>query len=412
MVATQTQLRRGTESQCDAMTPVEAEPIVDLTNDRIRIGDGVVMGGIPLPNAYDTQMMAFNFAVASGTGNAITLTLPLVPTYGQPLTIKFRASNNNTGATTIDVNSLGAKNILKVSSGALVALAAGDIISGVHYEISYDGVQFQLTTLYSSVGSLVKQGNLDTSQSTFSSVSSNQIGTTGIYYSGTSLTTPGGQYGFSIETNNLAGAGLFGWWLASSYVAGAYLSGAISWNNVGSDQTTYGRQRYVNSSPPFDMGDGEVGGFIFLLLNSSGEIASHYAADVPPWAYNGPTNIRADYTCPLTKKKYRTVQKKSLDDIMSGAKAEYVRLEITNEMKNKDMKLIPHPFGKIPPGHRVVLLDPMSDKTQRLIDFQNNGGSDMVIEAIRNGHIKIDSDPIARKCPKSVQACKFTYKST
>lgn len=146
MTATQTQIRRGTESQCNAMTPVEGEVIADLTNDRLRLGDGVTLGGIVQASAADIRQNAFIFATAGGSANALTATISPVPaSYSQPLSVKVKATATNTGATTINVNGLGTKNIYKLKSGVLVPLEANDIISGVIYDLVYDGTQFQLS---------------------------------------------------------------------------------------------------------------------------------------------------------------------------------------------------------------------------------------------------------------------------
>lgn len=59
----------------------------------------------------------------------------------------FVAAGTNTGATTININSIGAKSITKKGSTALVA---GDIVSGTAYEVVYDGTQFQLINPSSS----------------------------------------------------------------------------------------------------------------------------------------------------------------------------------------------------------------------------------------------------------------------
>lgn len=144
MTATQTQIRRGTEAQCDAMTPAEGEVIADLTNDRLRLGDGLLAGGHKIPNATDIQRGSFNTVSASGT-NTITVTLDPVPSaYFNNMTIVFKAAATNTTAVTLNVNSLGAKNIYKASGGALVALASGDLIIGAYYTVRYDGTQFVL----------------------------------------------------------------------------------------------------------------------------------------------------------------------------------------------------------------------------------------------------------------------------
>lgn len=52
-MAKQVKIRRGTEAQCDAMTPALAEFIYDTTNKQVRIGDGSTLGGLPLAKISD-----------------------------------------------------------------------------------------------------------------------------------------------------------------------------------------------------------------------------------------------------------------------------------------------------------------------------------------------------------------------
>lgn len=145
MVATQTQLRRGTSTQCNAMTPVEGEVIVDLTNDRLRVGDGSVLGGIHIPNNRDIMSQAFSYWATGGTGNAITITpSPPLISYTTGTSFDVMASANNTGATTFNVNGLGAGTVQKVVSGALTGLEAGDIVSGNIYTLKRNGSVWQL----------------------------------------------------------------------------------------------------------------------------------------------------------------------------------------------------------------------------------------------------------------------------
>ncbi len=47
-MATELKLRRDIEGDIDAMTPAEGEPIYDITNKRLRVGDGAVAGGVSL----------------------------------------------------------------------------------------------------------------------------------------------------------------------------------------------------------------------------------------------------------------------------------------------------------------------------------------------------------------------------
>lgn len=390
------------------MTPAEAEVVVDLSNDRLHLGDGITAGGIILPNAWDMQTNAFAFITAGGTANAITGTLsPAIAAYTQPLSLKFKVTNTNTNAVTINLNGLGTRNIYKVASGAIVPLIAGDLIAGMIYEITYDGTQFLLS---GSAGGIivVKQGDLSTSTGSVSLTITAPAGATGVIL-------PGGEYGFypncSIPSGNgsrvtigLSGGATGG----SSATEAARLFGVRESTGGGPSSVT-ATQRYVLSSPPFDMGDGEAAGFIFLLLDGNGEVVSHYSADVPPWAYNGPTNITATHQCKITGKKFcNTMKKRSFEQIMDGAPIEYQLKEITQKMKNADMKLIPHPFGEVPEGHHVVLLDPMEDKIRSIVDYQNAGGTDWA-EALTNGKIEI-GDACTRCGPKDVHIHKLKYK--
>jgi len=79
----------------------------------------------------------------SGT-DTITATATLGMTaYATGQRFTFVAAGTNTGATTLNINSIGAKNITKNGTTALVA---GDITSGQAIEVVYDGTQFQLSS--------------------------------------------------------------------------------------------------------------------------------------------------------------------------------------------------------------------------------------------------------------------------
>lgn len=82
-------------------------------------------------------------ADTSGTINAITGTtttaFPGAYAAGQHVLVKM--ANTNSGATTINVNSLGVKN---VTTQSLTALASGALTAGGIYWLTYDGTEFQL----------------------------------------------------------------------------------------------------------------------------------------------------------------------------------------------------------------------------------------------------------------------------
>lgn len=93
--------------------------------------------------------------VVSGT-NTITASLPSNPTaYVVGKVYRFVASNANTGAVTLNFNSLGAKSLLKVGNAAL---AGGELQATGVYEVCYDGVNFQLVGMYGFKGSLASSG--------------------------------------------------------------------------------------------------------------------------------------------------------------------------------------------------------------------------------------------------------------
>lgn len=402
MTATQTQIRRDTDTNLMAATPALAELGYNQTTKRIHVGDGSTLGGTILPNASDTQLSSFSFGVAGGAANAITLTLnPSPVSYSQPLRIQFRATNTNTGGTTIDVNGIGTRNILKYSSGSLVALTAGDIVSGGIYEIVYDGTQFQLLNKNQAGITSVSQGDLNTLSGTVEVIAGSAL-----------LTLPGGQYGwYPIFSANAVGVNLQARFITDN-VNGATLGStplARIWLKADGGDLGSGNlvatQRYVSSSPPYDLGDGEVSGFAFALVNSAGEIEATYLADTPPWAYNGRTDIRCTHICPVSKKKFRNVAKKrSFEQIMDGVRPSYKLEEITQDIKNADMPDIPHPFiGSDMTGKTVVLLDPMDRRIEKVLEYMNAGGDVSEIFKL----IKPDNEKLKRCGPKGVMQCKF-----
>ncbi len=91
----------------------------------------------------------------SGT-DTISATAPLTMTaYAAGQVFRFIAANTNTGAVTLDLNAIGAKDITKLGT---VDLLAGEIIAGGVYEVVYDGTQFQIGSVHQVTGgSVVKE---------------------------------------------------------------------------------------------------------------------------------------------------------------------------------------------------------------------------------------------------------------
>ena len=80
---------------------------------------------------------------SGGSANAYTLTPNrTISAYAAGQVFVFKSNHTNTGAATLNVSSLGAKDIRKGTGST--ALAAGDILSGQVCIVTYDGTQFQL----------------------------------------------------------------------------------------------------------------------------------------------------------------------------------------------------------------------------------------------------------------------------
>ena len=85
---------------------------------------------------------------ASATGNdsyAVTLT-PAPGSYAAGDVYYFKADVANTGAASLNVNSLGAKTIKKMKSGVLADLETGDIAAGQIVAVAYDGTYLLMLT--------------------------------------------------------------------------------------------------------------------------------------------------------------------------------------------------------------------------------------------------------------------------
>ena len=113
-------------------------------------------GATDLPSAYDDYIRAISAFIrqlrdgkefppllssVAGT-DTITASAPAAITaYAAGQRFSFVASATNTGAVTLNINSLGAKDVTKRGT---TALAAGDITSGQVVVVEYDGTRFQL----------------------------------------------------------------------------------------------------------------------------------------------------------------------------------------------------------------------------------------------------------------------------
>lgn len=141
---------------------IHASDLNDMINDCLKKDGGntatenIPMGGFLLTGAGSATARTHNpltsqvqdstalYAGTSSGTDTITATLsPAITAYVAGQRYHFKAGGTNTGAATINLNSVGAKDIKKGPDGA-TALAAGDITTGGMYTVEYDGTNMQL----------------------------------------------------------------------------------------------------------------------------------------------------------------------------------------------------------------------------------------------------------------------------
>lgn len=263
--------------------------------------------------------------------------------------------------------------------------------------------------------------------------------TTGDLTDATTLTLqtgPGGEYGFwpTIKNSNTSAAGF-----VAAPASWEKADGTAGSNNIGTSllqrfftgtsggTTLTVRQRYIQASPPYDLGDGEIPLFVFARVDAAGNIINTYVAPEPPWANNGPTNIRPDFEDRAGRKFRRRLVLPNIRAGLDGTKAKraaleaalaepkYEMVEITQAMKQADMPLIPHPWlGNDLTGQTIVLLDPVADMTHKLFTLHEQIAGANADESIggllHDGYMKIDSAALSRACPPGVRACAAKWK--
>lgn len=237
------------------------------------------------------------------------------------------------------------------------------------------------------------------------------------------VTLPGGTYGYYCQywlsgTNPSGTAGIAQGFTTTSPITYALLGET----GGGFEATTYARQYYVQASPPYDLGDGEIPLFVFVIVDSLGKIISTYIAPEAPWHYNGPTSLRPDSE--RTGKKYQSrrqliaehgsikaarlaglTRAQIMDRIATDP---MVDIEITQAIKQADMPLIPHPFvGNNLTGKTVVMLDPVSPLMHSFFELHEHGES--VTDIVR-GWLTIGNTALARSGPPGVMVVSAALK--
>jgi len=174
----------------------------------------------------------------------------------------------------------------------------------------------------------------------------------------------------------------------------------FAWSHTsGGGPTVTARSRYIQASPPYDIGDGHIHTFIYLLIeNGTGKILESLHAPDPTWANNGPTDIRPEYE--KDGKLYKHIKRFDKTKEYSDPDCITNTLEeITLDYKNSDMDLFPHPYvGNNMEGKSVVLIDPCSDIALRIEELKEVGETPLMDLLMETDYIRFGNEHIEGRC--------------
>lgn len=233
-------------------------------------------------------------------------------------------------------------------------------------------------------------------------------------------TLAGGQYGFYPQTKG-SGSGQISARIVLSNGVGIGTTYGTFISLYAENSTIYAQQRYINSSPPHRIKTLDYLDFIYLLVDSNGNIKSTWIANDPPWYHNGPTSTVPDA---IDKKgiKYQNkiVIPQEILDIQYADPAAYstevagltpTLHAITDDIKNADMDLIPSPFLSSESTDKIILLCP--DQSGAYVDLYNTfktGAS--VSELFTGDYLVIGNEVRDNRKPKNVALHKIKWKKT
>lgn len=121
----------------------QTNPVANLPMNGFRhTGVGNSSSPSSYPSTSQVQNSSFNYAVDTGVVNAYVVSLSPAPTaYVDGMDVFMRPANTNTASSTINVNSLGIREIF-INSGDTVA--AGGITAGGITHLKYNGTNFRI----------------------------------------------------------------------------------------------------------------------------------------------------------------------------------------------------------------------------------------------------------------------------
>lgn len=253
------------------------------------------------------------YAADTGSANAYVITLlPAISTYTGGQTFFVKIGNTNTTSSTLNVNGVGAKSIKK---NVTDDVSAGDLVAGGVYTFIYDGTNFQVSVVPSTISTtLVTATNVTAGTLSASVVKVNTLAaaSASISVSGT-LSSQGISTTGIISTTGLYAAGdisATGRVFAGS-VSASTVSSTVGYFNQVSATTGIAFGQYASTSDTaissgmtltLTHGFGAIPKFSWVeIVNTSTELGYSVGdvVQVPPYAYQG-SNLGYSTRCSVT----------------------------------------------------------------------------------------------------------------
>lgn len=277
-----------------------------------------------------------------------------------------------------------------------------------------------------SSGTLTNCTGLPQAGLTASAVGQAQLKTT------TASTTSASMAAEGDETSVTLTGGTYAWWTAGvvgggkavAFGFGDTSAGVLGFHNVsGFNVTINVDERYVQASPPYNLGNGDIPLFVYALMRADGTIEAVSVAPDPTWAYHGPTDITPQWF--VDGKPYRrnaSINGVSLREALKDAatmrafmagdlEPVYEDLEITHDVKNRDMDLFPHNWvGNNLAGLTVVMLEPLGAVVDRLALIHADQGAREVRDLILKGYLTIGNTMVGANAPRAVTPVRVAWK--
>ena len=175
----------------------------------------------------------------------------------------------------------------------------------------------------------------------------------------------------------------------------------IIMENVAGTATLTVTIRYVSSSPPWDLGDGEIPLFIWVRIDDvTGELTGISVAPDAPW------NFALYRREPINRANPRGE--------LGKLRAEQNRIKASQKRtiaeKNAFQPIFPHPWNKENnTGMTIVLLDPVSSIMEDLLLWHNQAEVP-ISTLIEDGDLVIGTTPLPRAVPAGAISLSLDWK--